>query len=210
MPEIRPFRALRFEPEAVGDLALVVSPAVRRDLARARSGRSWPATRGTCVRLDLPRDEPGEDPDERYRRAARTLAAWRSDGTLRKDPRPSIYVYEQTYAVPGHRASSGRSGASSAGSGSSRSAPGSGVLPHERTLAGPQGGPLPAAPRDRRQHVSPVVGLYDGPDGRAAPRCSPPSPAGRPIVEVTDDDGVRHRLWVVADDGDRTTRPWRV
>ena len=53
------------------------------------------------VRLDLPRDEPGDEPDDRYRRAARTLAAWRSDGTLHKDPHPSIYVYEQTYRVPG-------------------------------------------------------------------------------------------------------------
>ena len=39
--------------------------------------------------------------DERYRQAARTFSAWRADGTLRKDPRPSLYVYEQTYTVPG-------------------------------------------------------------------------------------------------------------
>ena len=53
------------------------------------------------VRLELPRGEPGDEPDDRYRRAARTLAAWRSDGTLHKDPHPSIYVYEQAYLVPG-------------------------------------------------------------------------------------------------------------
>ena len=53
------------------------------------------------VRLDLPREEPGDQPDDRYRRAARALAGWRSDGTLHKDPHPSIYVYEQTYRVPG-------------------------------------------------------------------------------------------------------------
>jgi hypothetical protein len=72
------------------------------------------------VRLDLPAEEAGDEPDERYRRAARTLAAWRSDGTFRKDPHPSIYVYEQTYCVPG-TAPSARSAGSSRGCGSSRS-----------------------------------------------------------------------------------------
>jgi len=42
-----------------------------------------------------PRQEAGDEPDDRYRQAARTLAAWRSDGTLHKDPHPSIYVYGQ-------------------------------------------------------------------------------------------------------------------
>ena len=60
-----------------------------------------PDVRDGVVRLDLPAEEAGDEPDERYRRAARTLAAWRSDGTFRKDPHPSIYVYEQTYCVPG-------------------------------------------------------------------------------------------------------------
>ena len=100
MPKIRPFRGLRFEPDVVGDLAAavsppydVISPAQQRALI-ARNPRN-------VVRLDLPPEELGDEPDDRYRRAARTFAAWRSDGSFRKDPRPSLYVYEQTYVVPG-------------------------------------------------------------------------------------------------------------
>ncbi len=100
MPHIRPFRALRFDASSVGDLGAVVAPpydVIDAEL-RQRLVARHPAN---VVRLDLPVEESGDEPDDRYRRAARTLAGWRSDGTLRKDPHPSIYVYEQTYVVPG-------------------------------------------------------------------------------------------------------------
>ncbi|HEY0443173.1 MAG TPA: DUF1015 family protein, partial [Candidatus Limnocylindrales bacterium] len=92
MPHIRPFRALRYRPEAVGDLSLVLSPPY--DIISPTEQRGYLAKHPkNVVRLDLPPDEPGDEPDDRYRRAARTLAAWRSDGTLHKDPRAAIYVY---------------------------------------------------------------------------------------------------------------------
>ena len=147
MPHIRPFRALRYAPDAVGDVAAVVAPpydilgpAERAALA-ARSPKN-------VVRLDAPADEPGDAEDDRYRRAARTLAAWRSDGTLHKDPRPAVYVQEQTYRVPGRR-SSGPSAGSSPGSGSSpstrlpASCPTSGRSPRRaRTATGCSGPPV--------------------------------------------------------------------
>ena len=89
MPQIRPFRALRFAPEAVGDLSLVVAPPydVLTPADRRRLLARHPKN---VVRLDAPAEEPGDAEDDRYRRAARTLAAWRSDGTFHKEPRPSI------------------------------------------------------------------------------------------------------------------------
>ena len=199
VPEIRPFRALRFDRSVVGDPGLVVAPpydVIGPDL-RATLVARHPAN---VVRLDLPAEEPGDEPDDRYRRAARTLAAWRSDGTLRKDPHPSVYVYEQTYVVPG----------TDVGADPARvlRAPPARALrtgvrrPAARADAGrPQGGPLQAAPRDRRQHE---------PGRRAVRRrfrCDrasawPSRRPARPISRSTDDDGVRHRLWAVPADGD--------
>src|SRR6185369_11241621 len=80
VPEIRPFRALRYEPETVGDLATVVAPPydvigpAQHQVLLLRNPRN-------IVRLDLPADEDDDQPNDKYRRAARTLAAWRSDGT---------------------------------------------------------------------------------------------------------------------------------
>ena len=54
-------------------------------------------------------------------------------------------------------------------------------------------------------NTSPVVGLYDDPTGRARhdPRRS--LAAGPADIDVRDDDGTRHRLWVVAADGPAAT-----
>jgi uncharacterized protein (DUF1015 family) len=150
------------------------------------------------VRLDAPVEEAGDAEDERYRRAARTLAAWRSDGTLHKDPRPSIYVQEQTYRVPGTDVERTQRGFF-ARLRLEALEPGSGVLPHERTLA--------AAREDRYRllratgvNTSPVIGLYDDASGRAGAILATLA-SGPAAIDVTDDDRVRHRLWVVAADG---------
>jgi uncharacterized protein (DUF1015 family) len=199
VPQIRPFRALRFSADAVGDLGAVVAPPYDvlsgsdRARLRARSERN-------VVRLDAPDQELGDADDDRYRRAARTLAAWRSDGTLHKDPRPAIYVVEQTYCVPGtdlertQRGFFGRLRLEPLGNGN-------GVLPHERTLE--------AAREDRYRllratgvNTSPVIGLYDDPSGRGASDLATLT-SSPPDVDVTDDDGTRHRLWVIEAAGPR-------
>ena len=197
MPLIRPFRALRFDADVVGDLGSVVAPPY--DVLSEHDQRRLVARHPkNVVQLDAPLTEPGDADDDRYRRAARTLAAWRSDGTLHKDPRSAIYVQEQTYRVPG--------------SGVERTQRGffarlrlepldasAGVRAHERTLA--------SAREDRYRllratgvNTSPVVGLYDDPSGRAGAILAQLG-TGAPAIDVEDDDGGRHRLWVVEADG---------
>lgn len=198
MPHIRPFRALRFDASVVGDLGNVIAPpydVVDPEL-RARLVARHPAN---VVQLDLPEEASGDAEDDRYRRAARILAAWRSDGTLRKDPHPSIYVYEQTYRVPGtdvertQRGFFARLRLEAFG-------PDGGVLPHERTLTGPKEDRYKLL-RATGVNTSPVIGLYDDATGGTAARLAEVA-AGTADVEVIDDDGVRHRLWAIPADGD--------
>jgi uncharacterized protein (DUF1015 family) len=198
VPEIRPFRALRYAPSAVPDLALVVAPPYDV-IGPAEYERLLARHPANIVRLDRPTEEQGDAPDDRYRRAARTLAAWRSDGTFHKDRHPSIYVYEQAYRVPGTDVTRTQRGFF-ARLRLERFGPDSGVRPHERTLSG--------AKEDRYKllratgvNTSPVVGLYDDEsgDGRAVlDRLT----ARAPDIDIVDDDGTRHRLWAVPADGD--------
>ena len=197
MPNVRPFRALRFDPATVGDLGAVMAPPydVIDPAARAGLVARHPVN---VVQLDLPAEQAGDEPDDRYRRTARLFAAWRSDGTLRKDPHPSVYVYEQTYRVPGtttertQRGFFARLRLEAFGEG--------GVLPHERTMVGPKEDRYKLL-RATGVNTSPVVVLFDDPAGATPGRLAgvTATPAD---LEVTDDDGVRHRLWAVPADGE--------
>jgi uncharacterized protein (DUF1015 family) len=198
VPDLRPFRALRFEPSRVGDLGAVMAPPydVIDPATRQRLASRNPAN---VVRLDLPVDEAGDGPDDRYRRAARTLARWRSDGTLRKDPHPSVYVYEQRYRVPGSDAERVQRGFF-ARLRLEAYGPGAGVLPHERTLSGPKEDRYKLL-RATGVNTSPVVALFDDPDGGTADRLAAVT-AGPPDIDVTDDDAVSHRVWALPASGD--------
>lgn len=197
MPQIRPFRALRYASDTIADLGAVVAPPYDV-LTAADRARYLGRDPRNVVRLDAPTEEPGDAEDERYRRAARTLAEWRSNGTLHKDPRPSIYVHEQIYQVPGTDVERTQRGFF-ARLRLEPLEPGSGVLPHERTLA--------LAREDRYRllratgvNTSPVIGLYDDPTRRAGEILATLT-VGSAAIDVGDDDDVRHRLWVVAADG---------
>ena len=197
MPEIRPFRALRYDPEVAGEMARLVAPPydiispALHDTLLARHPRN-------AVRLDLPAVVPGEDPDERYRRVAHTVGDWRSDGTLRKDPRPSVYVYEQSYRVPGTRVERTQRGFF-ARLRIEPFGPGSSVLPHERTMSAPKEDRYRLL-RATSLNTSPVVALFEDPDHGVAKTLAAMT-AARPLTDLVDDDGVRHRLWAVPADG---------
>ena len=197
MPEIRPFRALRFDPKVAGDLNGIVCPpydVIGPELHEKLLSRSA----HNAVRLDLPEIRPGDEPDDRYRRAGKTLTEWRTNGTLHKDLYAGIYVYEQTYRAPGSRKTRtqlgffGRLKLERFGLGSS-------VLPHERTLSAPK--------EDRYRlmkatnvNTSPVIGLYADPSGKSVKALKAIAATPADSV-VTDDDGVRHRLWAVTEKG---------
>ena len=197
MPQIRAFRALRYDPDRVGDLAAVTCPpydVIGPDLAQTLLARH----QANAVRIDLPEIQPGESADDRYRRAARTLAAWREDGTVGKEGRPSIYVYEQTYKIPGGRQVRTQRGFF-ARLRLEDLGPGSGVLPHERTLSAPKEDRYKLL-RATNVNTSPVVGLFADESGRST-RALASIASRTPEVDIVDDDKVRHRLWTVNEEG---------
>lgn len=193
MAEIAPFRALRFDPARVGDVAACLAPPYdvidekRRAALEAGHARN-------VVRLDLPRGEG----DARYAAGAAALDAWIQDGTLREDERPGIYWYEQTFV---HRGAAGeRTYVRSGFIARLRLSPFAErvVLPHEHTLSGPKLDRWKLI-RATRAHFSQVFTLYRDPAGEVEATLRPGAGAA-PAVDVTTPDGVRHRLWIVADE----------
>lgn len=192
VPALRPFRALRYGSSSAPDLGAVLCPPY--DVISAEE-RAALAARDphNAVRLELPEPPPGGVAEERYREAARTLVAWRTNGVLRKDRVPAIYIYEQLYTLPGtdeQRRQRGffvRLKLEPYG-------PSSGVRRHESTLSAPKA--------DRYQllkacgaNFSAVAALYRGGRGITEP-CLDRLTARAPDAAGVDGSGVAHRLWV--------------
>ena len=180
---VRPFRALHFDTTRVraADVVAppydVVSGGQRADLA----GRSP----YNVVRLVLP--EPGQEDG-----AAELLRRWRSEGVLTTDPTPSLYRVEQEYTGPDgvRRTREGVLALVRVEPYASRV-----VRPHERTHAGPKAGRLRLL-RAAHAQLSPVFALFRDPSGVVG-RTLREGAEAEPLLDVTDDDGTRARMWRV-------------
>ncbi len=145
------------------------------------------------IRLELGRDEPGDDVlDNKYTRAAMLFAQWRLDGILRQDA-PSLYLYEQRFGVDG------RERVRTSLLARVRLEPWEAkvILPHERTLSKPKEDRLRVL-RACAANLSPIMALYDDPHEELA-KSFMPLRRRQPDVAFTDEAGEHHRLWVVPD-----------
>jgi uncharacterized protein (DUF1015 family) len=184
---VRPFRALHFDPARVAFGAVVtppfdvISPAQREELA-ARSPYN-------VVHLILPGD--GHEAD-----VHRMLCDWRGEGVLTQDPESCFYRVRQEYRAPDgtDHARDGFIALVQIEPYEDRV-----ILPHERTRTGPIVGRL-ALLRATRAQLSPIFGIYHDP-GRVVDATLVAGSAAEPDIDVTDDDGTRHRLWRVPGDG---------
>ncbi len=199
MPEIRPFRGIRYDLAQVGALSDVVAPpydVIGPDL----QGRLYDASPYNAIRLELNREEPGDDAStNRYTRAARFLRDWRRSGVLREDDQPALYVYHQTFTVEGQTCTRkgffARVRLEPFGQGK--------IYPHEQTLSGPKADRL-ALYQATGMNLSPIFGLY--PD--SANEVLAAVEAGikdRTPLEAVDHLGVVNRLWPVSDAQAHTT-----
>ena len=155
MPDVRPFRGVRYDVAQVGALADVVAPPY--DVIDAElQERLYQASPYNAIRLELNRDETGDsDTENRYTRAAGFLRAVAAQGVLRTTIiRPSTSTNRRSR-------SRGRPTPARAfwpGSGWSHSARAR-FIPHEQTLAGPKADRL-ALYQATGFNLSPVFGLY--------------------------------------------------
>ena len=194
MAEIRPFRGLRYQAGQVGDLARVIAPpydAISLAEQRALHARSP----HNIVRLEYgeARDDDSEA-NNRYTRAAATLAQWLASGVLVQDETPAFYVYDQEFEHGGaryrRRTLLTRVGLEEWAKGT--------VRPHEHTLAHPKEDRLRLL-RACRANVSPVFALYRDPQGVISSALQD-AVSGRTPLAAAEQDKAKHALWPLTEE----------
>jgi uncharacterized protein (DUF1015 family) len=188
MPELRPFRGVRYSP--MGPLKDLVCPPY--DVISAEEQRRlYERHPYNAVRIELPFSTTGTA-TARYAKAAHEFRQWLERGVLVVDDAPCMYVYRQDFVTPeGRRARvEGAIGALHL----EEYGIDSGVLPHEHTMPGPIEDRL-ALIRACPVNISPIYAIYRG-GGGLAPYFDSLAPRP-PDARFTDDGGTLHRVWAI-------------
>lgn len=189
MAIIKPFKGMKYDTAVAGDISALCCPPY--DIISDEQRADFLAkNKNNIIRLELPKE--GADP---YAVAADVLNMWRDKGVLTYNDTPCIYIYEMEFTAYGERKSVKGIIARVKLEEFSKGI----ILPHEFTLSG--------AKEDRFNlmkatncNFSQIYALYmDGEHTtlRTVDSCS----NGKPELEMTDEDGVTHRLWTISDKG---------
>jgi len=190
LPEIKPFRAVRYNKSKVPDLSLVVAPPYDI-IPKKTQDELYRRDAHNVVRLILNRITPKDTPrDNRYTRSKKFFDKWLEDDILIRDSADSFYVYSQKYKQDGKNIEQiGFIGLMALDLGGKK------VLPHENTLAAPKEDRLELM-RAVRANLSPIFILYD--DGDTTGLLKKFRAENKPVADVVW-EGARHTVWQLSD-----------
>jgi len=194
MPELRPFRGIRYNQEAVGDISLVVTPPYdvisqeERDFYYNRHPYN-------VIRLILNRkSRTDKDENAPYKRAAEFFSRWFAQRILIRDSIPGIYIYRQRYILESeYKECTGlvaRVRLEEFGN--------SGILPHEEIMPKPF--------KDRMKLLEKTMAsfdlvhsLYSDPEEKLKEPILGEMERF-PICQFQTKDGIAHDIWLVNDE----------
>ncbi|HEY4932530.1 MAG TPA: DUF1015 domain-containing protein [Terriglobales bacterium] len=194
MAKIYPFKALRYDPAKVSPAQVVTQPYDK--ISPAMQDRYYAASPYNLVRVILGKAEAGDNEQSNvYTRAAVSLEHWRAEQVLVRDAQPSIYLYTQTFKVPGDPTDTQLERRGFIAAGQLEEYDKKVVFRHEQTLSKPKADRLNLL-KATQAHFGQIFMLYSDP---AAAVDSALAQNRSPDVEVRDEDDVMHRMWRVSD-----------
>jgi uncharacterized protein (DUF1015 family) len=194
MAHIYPFRAWRYNPSTVRLDDVVTQPYDKISPAMQQAYYQRSPFNLVRIILGLPELFDAERGESVYTRAARDFRAWREQGVLIQEKTPCIFAYAQRFTVPGTDVVKERRGFIALGKLHDYSE--KVVFRHEQTLSKPKNDRLNLL-KATRAHFGQIFMLYSDPAGSVEKILYEGS--GPAEVEITDEYGVLHRLWRIAD-----------
>ena len=203
MARIYPFRALRYDTSRVHMEDVVTQPYDK--ITPEMQQRYYEQSPFNLCRIVLGKPEPGDDDHENvYTRARGYLHDWRAEGILAEESEPALYGYSQTYTVPGSNPPETRERRGFIALGHLYPYSAKVVYRHEQTFPKHKSDRL-ALFKATRAYCEQIYMLYSDPamtaeklifgDSGGTGASSPPD------LSITDEYGVIHRLWRLADPG---------
>ena len=193
MPEVRPFKGIRYSGKRIKDLSRVVAPPYDI-IPQKMQGELYRADEHNIVRLILNKIEDTDTAgDNRYTRSKAFFESWLKGGVLIQDKKPAIYIYSQIYK-DGTKTIN-RTGFIAL---MALDMEGKTVLPHENTLAAPKVDRLDLM-RSVKANLSPIFVLYDDKPHNILKLLKNFALKNKALIDVVFDD-VRHRVWALDDE----------
>lgn len=187
MADVRPLHGFRYAPEVVSDLAEVVTPPFDVISEEAQE-RYYARNPYNVIRMELGKITPQDDIlNNRYTRAARTLAEWRQEGILRQDESPAYYAYQQIFTHGGQTYTRTSLFACVRLEAWEKHV----VLRHEFTRKKDKDDRLQLL-RACSVNLSPIMSMYSDPQGRIRRLLG--EHLEHPTVQLTDEAGEKHLL----------------
>lgn len=193
MPEIRPFRALRYNKSIVKDISKVIAPPY--DIIPPKlQDELYKKHPNNVIRLILGKIKKTDDAgDNRYNRAAKFLNEWIEDGILVREKKPAIYIYTQRYKYGGKVINRfGFMARLGLDLGKKMK-----ILPHEITLLAPKLDRL-SLTRATKCNLSPIFVLYEDKGRKVGSVLRGFIGRNKPALDV-DFQGVNNKVWVLDD-----------
>jgi uncharacterized protein (DUF1015 family) len=194
MARIYPFRAWRYNQSVVRLDDVVTQPYDKISPAMQQAYYQRSPYNLVRIILGLPELFDAERGESVYSRAARDLNAWREEGVLIQEKDPCIFAYSQRFKVPGTEIVKERRGFIALGKLHEYSE--QVVFRHEQTLSKPKGDRLNLL-KATHAHFGQIFMLYSDPAGSVEKILYDDN--GTADAEVTDEYGVLHRVWRIAD-----------
>ncbi len=194
MADILPFRALRYNLAKVSADDVLTQPYDK--ITPAMQEQYYQDSPYNLVRVILGKSEAGDSETENvYSRAAASLKEWQDKGVLEQDAEPSIYVYSQTFKIPGDPSGAEIERRGFIALGRVDDYDNKVVFRHELTLSGPKVDRLNLT-RATDTYCELLFMVYHDPADEVGKTLAQ---TGAPTLEMRDEYGVTHRMWKVSD-----------
>jgi uncharacterized protein (DUF1015 family) len=196
MAVIKPFKGLRYNPERVDDLSLVISQPYDR-VRHGLQDQYYAQSDYTIVKIIKGKEFKADDDEHNvYTRARDYLRAWVNEAAIIREDAPALYVLHQTFTLPDGQQYTRK--ALTAAFKIATFDEGI-VLPHERTLSGPKVDRLNLT-RATETYFGSIFMLYPDQENHVNAILDRTVQELQPFVlrELFESD-VEQRFWVVTD-----------